>query len=174
MKLPECEADTFEIYYQWLLEGELVVSDEYDLAHAATWDGERRANANEVYFEHLQKLAIFADSAMDTALNNTVVDLLLRTGEEVGTIPTAELVSVVYSRLPQGSVIRKLLVDIWHGDGSHEAFKNRDKSGYPYQSIFDVLVSFKDGECLHKDVQHAVWSNRCHDHLHDEKVPKFR
>lgn len=170
--LPETDPDTFEVYLQWCYQGALVVSDEYNLEQAKHWDDDRQFTVNKTFCDRLERLAVFADSVMDTCFANTIIDSLLQASDKLNMFPTDSLIRCIYNELPRNHVMQKLVVDIWHGYALDEVFKELESSNHPRALLYDTMMSFKGVASGLKENPDACWANRCRYHVHDDMAPR--
>jgi len=111
--LPHTDADTFEIYLQWLYTGEIVVVDQDDatMSHSAAFS-DRAAFVNKRY-RPLIKLAVLRDKIDDKALRNAVVDAAIQVKSSTKMVPGANDLTYACEALLTNSTLRRLLVDLW-------------------------------------------------------------
>lgn len=168
--LPETAPDIFEVYLQWLMTGDLVMSDEYDLADASTWDEDQKHKVSTAYHKVLQQLAVFADAHGDACFGNVVVDWLIKTNESLELIPPFTTSGCLYDHFPEHAPIRRLLVDVHHGFASEEVFEAMKLSEGPRELMYDLMMSFRAVAEGKKEVPSPGWADRCHYHVQGAKV----
>ncbi|KAK3711482.1 hypothetical protein LTR37_009661 [Vermiconidia calcicola] len=110
IELPDEDPKIFSTYLQWLYHAEVVVEDKPN---------------NE--FSELIKAYIMADKFGDLTCANAIADEIIRSGIIHNCIPTVSDIHTAFEDTPDGSPLRKLLVDFWMFEADDEAFSTRSE-----------------------------------------------
>lgn len=170
VKLPETKPETFEIFLHWCYTGELVVSEDYDLAEAYDWNNRTRNAAARIYYSRLRALAKFADAHNDISFGNAVSDLLLRTHEDLHILPGHKTISTIYTSLPDNAPLRRLVVDFFHRHGGNPPFEDLRSAQVPHEFMHDLMMSMYKEIRGNGNAPEPTWAHRCDYHLHNESV----
>lgn len=180
MELLERDAAIFPTDMQWLYTGELVVSDEHDLADARNWDENHKRLANNDCCSYLGRLAVHPDVICDQTFSNTVVDLLTKTINSLDPMPTEDFICVVYHQLPETAPIRRLVVDFCVGDATVRYLEAVKKSKQPHEDLWDVMMDYQ--KLVERSVEgtdKVRWpapahGKRCDYRIHEEGVARCK
>ena len=130
MKLPEADAETFTVYVQWAYTGVIVVVD--PTIEASDESGAHRYAA-------ITKLNILADQLSNTTLRNESSDYFKHVLKSSTNMPAADVISMIYTKLPETSKLRKLVVDWYIWAGNTEWLKSNSHL-LPSDFVLDLAV----------------------------------
>jgi len=105
------------------------------------------------------------------------IDHIVGASDRQGLVPQGRNAKVVYKRLPEGSPLRKLMVDCM----VHEINADAELVDVPYDLLMDV---FRESRRVHLGAvkagnmeplgQEASKRPRCYYHRHDDEYPESR
>lgn len=108
LKLPDDDADIFEIYLHWLYSSEVHVGDT-----EMTLEDEEEYG-NEVRFDmRCVRLFVLADKLGDVTAANAVSDRIVDNCEETRNLFSKRAVRVAFEQLPQNSPLRRFCIDYY-------------------------------------------------------------
>lgn len=118
-------------------------------------------------FEQLYDLFVVADNFQDQEFANAVMDVLLKETDSVERWPTA-LAAAAWSQLPESSMMRKYIKDLWVSRSCAEWFEQ--VSGDMIDAPKDFWVEVAKSHTLIRDKKEKTYkptfANRCRYHVH--------
>ena len=171
VRMPEQDYNTFTAYLQWLYTNELVVHDKHDLERGNELSVVERMRISKLSYITLLELAVLADTLIDVAFSNIIVDEMIRTWQYLNELPGHESIRRVYKGLPDSSTIRKMFVDVWCASSS-EATMRIWLPTFPKAFTVDLVLAFKLATSERSKKLKFSWEDRCKYHTHDDKTPK--
>lgn len=122
--LEEENPDTFAAYVQWLYSHQV----DHQYPDEVEW----------------AKKYVFGEKMMDREFQDDVMNAMLGTWIDKGEFPAdVEMISTIYNGTPEGSPVRKLLVDFWrYADNAKDGFVRLDYARKaPADFVSDLLIA---------------------------------
>ena len=183
--LPANHPAQFELYYHWLLTGKLY--SKFRVGDSIFGDeirSERLASANEL--SELYSASAIGHDLADTDFVDAVTDTILQWSTEKpfkdGNVPLY-LGCKMYWRLPEGSPVRKLMVDLASSIKINDGVINelrqdsdpeeKERSVEFLLDILQVTASARDAHGS-KLIDFDDWQTSCKHHCHGEEKACYR
>lgn len=156
INLRDQRRELVETYVEWLYFGvintnEVEVADDFDR------------------FEQLYDLFVLADNFQDTDFANGIVDVLLKETDTIERWPIA-LAASAWSQLPDSSMMRKLIKDLWVSRSCTEWFDQ--VSGDMIDAPKDFWIEVARAHTMIRDKKEKAFkpsfANRCRYHVHQD------
>lgn len=183
IKLEDVDISVFSRYLEWLYTGEIPSEEDDDaegrdvgnnLGDNDLSDEEfARAMRNEDSkdFDRLLPLAFFAHDYADVTFMNAVVSDMIYIVYHNIYLPSPGQVSAVYSRLPRGSPMRKVLVNQYCHCGKPSQMQD-SLLDFPSEFFFEMwAATYAQGLARKVPKPQPAWN--CHYHTHNGDVPRI-
>lgn len=147
---------TFEAYIQWVYSGVIVVEEN------------EQNRKSKTGITNLVMLYAAGDMLGDVRLRNAVIDRIILNCEQANIAPGSRSVTIAYDSTPEGSTLRKLIVDWYLSQHNALWFKNNSQF-FPR----DFLVDLVYGRMANNNQQTAcpIDGSTCKYHEHDQDEP---
>lgn len=173
MRLPELNADHFQIFAHWLYEGDI----DCDQTTAIN-----QSPSQEDHLDILGPCYILGDKLGASIFKNKVIDKIIASCFDESILPGSDLITLVYRETQDStsSKLRKLMVDLWVWSASDEAIKSLDGVHLPSEFGCEAFKTYifavrAHGSCDLKklDGDAPFLRRKCetyHEHVGDEEV----
>lgn len=180
IELLDDEPDIFDFYLHTLykdnvdITGEGRISGESDGEYLNELDDETDGSIEaEKTMRRMVKTYILADRLGDLKSCNIIVDHLITISDKLDNVPWPKTVSLAYDTSPQGSPIRRLMVDFYAYDATADVVSERSHS-LPQIYLADVaieLAGFTRREAVQSSEKKTGCRERCQYHQHNASRP---
>jgi len=161
LTLPEDRCDTFAIYLQWAVSGQVVISDE-----------ESTLDNQWTHFTGLVELYILADKLGEIALQNKVIDEFRAMVKSLNIIPHHGIVDRLFAATPENCMLQKLILDRYTYTFKPEGFAADVVRELP--EVFTKVLTAMGSQRLNGGLQQGLPKDRearCYYHVHNEDTP---
>ncbi len=137
VKLPEDKPETFKIYIHFTYTGHLAVIAEPDPK------GRDRSKEHPL----LADLYVLAEKLQDINCKNAIMRAMFHTCRPKGVqgnTPSAKICCIIYEGTPEGSPMRKLLVDLYTYIATKAWIMSASKGKWPEDFMYELLINVLD------------------------------
>ena len=146
VRLPEADAHIFGIYIGWLHTAILDLSKTPDDLPLPQYSEDVPDGIVGNIRTIIVDSYILGDMSQDSEFCNDVVDDFIRLTEEMNSLPDVGALAAIWTKLPQQSTMRKLLVDYFSADIKISTFLE-DAHMYPTEFILEIAkAGIRDGD----------------------------
>lgn len=158
MRLPEVELDAFKSYMHWVYSDTVVVNE----------DSKPPPKSQSTFIE-LAKLYAVGDVLGDMCLRNAVIDRMIVEGQSPNLFPGLDTVNIAYHQTPEGSTLRKLILDWCIASPFPIYFKE-----YARRFSVEFLIDFVQNKMESKGEKGSeiTIKDKCRYHEHKEGVTR--
>lgn len=152
-----------------------MIGDDHELESAEGLSHQSRSTIAKRFYKPLRRLACLADELLDVTLTNVIVDYVLLVDSKASIVPIPEFIDTVYSKLPESSTLRQLLVDMMSHRITREPGWMKYLMKFHPEFLVDVLMSYASpfDEVKRTRKIRSTRENRCaHYHVHNDEVAK--
>jgi len=164
IRLPDCDADLFAIYVQWLYSGAIVLLDSSALEQDPIGSAQRQL---------LIGLYVLGDKLRDTALRNMAIDCYIINLEQQGLMPGSASIDRIWNCTPENSKLRKLVLDfaLWMSDEKLVQQLEAMRKTYSLAFLADIAIALAKAGRTRSKTLSPHKSPACTYHDHDEVEP---
>ena len=127
----------------------------------------------EVSWEHLCNIYVFAEKRLAWRFQNTCVDAMIQRHAICGNMPRPAMVQYIWENTADSAPLRAFLVDLWAQRANLRSYltKKANVELLSQDFLASVLVAFHDLACLGSvNMGDEFWKNRCKYHVHGKGV----
>lgn len=164
VRLPEANAEIFDIYVHTLYSKEIVLLEPSEVGKDV--GGNKRKS-------HAIKLYIMADQYGNLVLQNNIIDECIKIFETCNSGPGRLHVADAWDELPESSKMRQLILDWYMAKVNVDWLTNGIKDLH-YQFVQNLAVGFANAAVAGRRSTAPHLKKKCHYHEHDESAPKCK
>lgn len=171
ISLPETTEEIFMIYVGWLYTGNAEVYDEDEHQDLPKASETVRSDVFDIGFDNIVDSYILGDFLDDESFCNALIDNLMLLSLFTKTLPDRASIGKYWAQLPQGSGIRRLLVDLEVSYGETDCLSS-DNRHWPYDYLIELVKAYGTDRGTDGKARQPEEREKCYYHRHSEGSPK--